>query len=93
MTLVPPTRPQSGPGDCGPHLFLTWIWCLLFPHEPHLDLVTVVILETHIYLVTPVPIRASPGSGDSGLQVGLTWTWCLSFPHEPHLDLVTVLFL
>ena len=75
MTLIPRPRPQSGPGDCGPHLGITWTWGLSFPHEQHLDLVTVVFLYTHIYLLTPVPTRASPGSGDSGLQVGLTWTW------------------
>lgn len=87
MTLVPPPRPQSGPGDCGPHLGLTWPWLLLFPHEPHLDLVAVVFLYTHIYLVTPVPLGphvdlvtltcqlASPGPAELGGHVGLTHTW------------------
>ena len=75
MTLSPQLVLNLDMVTVVPTYDLTWTWCLSFPHEPHLDLVTVVFLSTHINLVTPVPTRASPASGDSGLQVGLTWTW------------------
>ena len=74
MILVAPPRPQSGAGDCGPQLGLTWT-C-----DSGSDMNDTgtgdcgVLVDSHLPGDSG-PLRASPGSGDFGLQVGLTWTW------------------
>ena len=62
VTLVP-TWASPVSGDSGPHLDLSWTWCLSFQHGPHLDLVTLVLS------------LASPGPGVSRPHFDLTQTW------------------
>ena len=51
------------PGDSGPHLGLTWNWCLWSSVWTYLDVVTV------------FPTCASPGSSECVPHLGLTQTW------------------
>ena len=55
-----------------------------------MDLLPLIPLGLHVYLVTPVPTWASPGSGDSGPHLDITWIWGLWSTPGSDLHLVTL---
>ena len=88
MMTLEPLWASPFPGDCGPHLDVTWTRGFLYTSRPQPDLVTLVLnwaspgpseyapSGPHLDLVTLV----SNGHHRDmvslhGLQVGLTWTW------------------
>ena len=90
MMTLEPLWASPFPGDCGPHLDVTWTRGFLYTSRPQPDLVTLVLnwaspepseyapSGPHLDLVTLVPTWASSGHGSSAWPAG----W-------PHLDLVS----
>ena len=74
MTLEP-LWASPFPGDCGPHLDVTWTRGFSYPSSPQRDLVPLVLNWASPDLVNM-------------LHVGLIWTWCLWYLPGHHRDMV-----
>ena len=91
MMTLEPLWASPFPGDCGPHLDVTWTRGFLYTSRPQPDLVTLVLnwasprpseyapSEPHLDMVILIPTSALPGHGSTAWPAGV-----------PHLDLITL---